>query len=354
MTDFLGRFDDAAQGSEQRSNFFNGLLAEALQSMGIRWNEPALNPAVERVGNASSVEGPESMDPGSGADMGPAAPTKPWRHVWGDVAPDAQHLPKVTPSPGVSDSWMDPFNVTGAGAAQESGIGDAASSSWFGDASAPKAMQPSGGNLDSWFGRRSADAGTAQPQSTQMEHGMGDNNSPVDPYDYNQGPRTPKDLPPTQTPPADVPQQTPPCDPPKNSSCDAPRQTPPCDAPKDPPCDNPKQPPSDTPKEPPPGDQPKAPEGDKQVKMGDRMFTVHSDGTAEYGVVKGDCVWFVATDVLSSRLGKKPNDAEIVAEVKAISEASGLTKNGRNPDLIFPGDKLIVPPAPKPDDCPKQ
>jgi hypothetical protein len=80
--------------------------------------------------------------------------------------------------------------------------------------------------------------------------------------------------------------------------------------------------------------------------MGDRMFTVHADGSAEYSVSKGDCVWFVATDVLQARNGQKPNDAQIVAEVNAIATASGLTQNGRNPDLIYPGDKLVIPPAP--------
>jgi hypothetical protein len=104
----------------------------------------------------------------------------------------------------------------------------------------------------------------------------------------------------------------------------------------------------------PPSDPPKPdappPEGDRQTKMGDRMFTVHPDGTAEYTVTRGDCVWYVATDVLKSRTGQDPDDAHIFAEVNAIAVASGLLQNGRNPDLIYPGDKLVIPPAEKADD----
>lgn len=149
-------------------------------------------------------------------------------------------------------------------------------------------------------------------------------------------------------PPADVPPSTP-------DSSDAPPSNP--DGPDAPPSapsnpdrkDTPPAAPQDSDKpqtEPQKPDAPK-PEGDKEIKMGDRMFTVHSDGSAEYKVAKGDCVWFVATDVLKSRNGKAPNDALIAAEVNKIAEASGLTKNGRNPNLIYPGDKLVIPPAEK-------
>lgn len=142
-------------------------------------------------------------------------------------------------------------------------------------------------------------------------------------------------------PPPDVPlnpgQNVPPSDKQDPSKPDVPSDNPQC--PK-----GPDAPPSDNPQDP---NAPK--EGDQQLKWGDRMFTVHPDGSAEYTVVKGDCVWFVATDVLKARTGKQPSDADIITEVNSIAKASGLTENGRNPDLIYPNDKLIVPPAPKDD-----
>lgn len=78
---------------------------------------------------------------------------------------------------------------------------------------------------------------------------------------------------------------------------------------------------------------------------GDRQFRVRADGSAVYEVKKGDCVWWVAEDVLKHRLLRKPTNAEIQCETESIAGASGLTKAPRNPDLIYPGDKLIIPPA---------
>lgn len=343
MTDFLGRFEGAAQGAEQRNNFFSGLLAEALDSMGIRCNQPA-NSSKEIVGSSGGMD--PALNPSEGPDVNADSNfsnandpdgAKPWRASWSDLAPDVQRLPRVVPSPDLSNSWMDQFNVSAQGQAAESNLGNASSTGCFSESRAAQPAATSGPS-GCWPERSSvADAPQVQPNTE-------DASLPIDPYDYNQGPRAPQDLP--QQPPADVPQQTPLADlPQKPPGCDG---APSCDQPKEAPCDQAKEAPCDQAKAP-DGDKPKPPEGDQQIKMGDRMFTVHPDGSADYGVVKGDCVWFVATDVLKFRTGKDPCDTDIVAEVNAIAEASGLTKNGRNPDLIYPGDKLIVPPAAKPD-----
>jgi hypothetical protein len=85
----------------------------------------------------------------------------------------------------------------------------------------------------------------------------------------------------------------------------------------------------------------------RSEKWGSRTFELQSDGTARYQVRSGDNVWSVAADVAEKRLTRKPSNAEILELTKAISEASGLNKNGRNPDLIYwegaKRDTLTIP-----------
>jgi hypothetical protein len=74
-----------------------------------------------------------------------------------------------------------------------------------------------------------------------------------------------------------------------------------------------------------------------------RSFETNADGSALYTVRSGDCVWNVAAEVMKHRLGRDVTKAEVLNMTHKISKASGLTSNGRNPDLIFPGEKLIIP-----------
>ncbi|MBK9142147.1 MAG: hypothetical protein IPM23_06590 [Candidatus Melainabacteria bacterium] len=76
-----------------------------------------------------------------------------------------------------------------------------------------------------------------------------------------------------------------------------------------------------------------------------REVEVDEHGNGHYKVEKGDTVWWVAEDVLKHRLGRQPDNQEINELTKQISEVSGLTRNGRNPDLIYPDEVLIIPPG---------
>ncbi|MBI1271764.1 hypothetical protein GC174_15155 [bacterium] len=88
---------------------------------------------------------------------------------------------------------------------------------------------------------------------------------------------------------------------------------------------------------------------------GGRQFEILEDGSARYKVQSGDTVWHVAEEVLRKRGGADPSNADILDMTNKISKASGLTENGRNPDLIYPyggpspvnsmGDTLVIPPA---------
>ncbi len=89
----------------------------------------------------------------------------------------------------------------------------------------------------------------------------------------------------------------------------------------------------------------KASRGVSEEKWGTRTFDLQADGSARYEVKTGDTVWSIAADVAEKRLSRKPSNTEIVDLTKAISEASGLNKNGRNPDLIYADkDVLTIPP----------
>ncbi|MBX9725471.1 MAG: LysM peptidoglycan-binding domain-containing protein, partial [Candidatus Obscuribacterales bacterium] len=224
----------------------------------------------------------------------------------------------VVPEMAISDSKVDPYSYGGDTRKQPNAD------------TAPKS------NFDPY-----AYGGDSSPEQNVPPFAPSANNRPQDGQSDVPPPAAPQqtDAPPPNAPPqTDVPPATP-------TSTDAPPT-----APANPNSGDvaPSTPPgSDSPPSAPPKPDSPTPDGDKQIKMGDRMFTVHSDGSAEYKVAKGDCVWFVATDVLKSRNGKAPNDALIAAEVNKIAEASGLTKNGRNPNLIYPGDKLVIPAAEK-------
>lgn len=62
-----------------------------------------------------------------------------------------------------------------------------------------------------------------------------------------------------------------------------------------------------------------------------------------YKVKKGDCVWNIAKDHLSSE-DHRPRNREVNKYVKQISRVNELDRNGRSPDLIYPGENLFIPP----------
>ncbi len=78
-----------------------------------------------------------------------------------------------------------------------------------------------------------------------------------------------------------------------------------------------------------------------QNSPGERLGTMRKLPEAtEYTVKSGDTVWDISTDVLRKQLGREPDGAEISETVRRIAAASGLA----NADLIFPDDKLTIPP----------
>lgn len=62
-----------------------------------------------------------------------------------------------------------------------------------------------------------------------------------------------------------------------------------------------------------------------------------------YKVKKGDCVWNIAKDHMTSD-EHRPRNREVHRYVKQISRVNDLDKNGRSPDLIYPGESLLIPP----------
>jgi hypothetical protein len=61
-----------------------------------------------------------------------------------------------------------------------------------------------------------------------------------------------------------------------------------------------------------------------------------------YRVKKGDCVWNIAKDHLNE--DHKPRNREVHRYVRQISTVNHLDRNGRTPDLIYPGETLMIPP----------
>ena len=62
-------------------------------------------------------------------------------------------------------------------------------------------------------------------------------------------------------------------------------------------------------------------------------------------VVRGDCLWHIATARLAERHGAPPADAEVAAEVHAWWAANGDVI-GPDPDLLLPGQVLRPPATP--------
>ena len=75
-----------------------------------------------------------------------------------------------------------------------------------------------------------------------------------------------------------------------------------------------------------------------------QVVQVAAPATDRWTVKPGECFWSIAEDVLATRLGRAPSDAEIVPYWQRLIEANRHELAHRaNPDLIFPAQVFVVP-----------
>jgi nucleoid-associated protein YgaU len=66
-------------------------------------------------------------------------------------------------------------------------------------------------------------------------------------------------------------------------------------------------------------------------------------------VAPGDHLWSIATAALTDRWGRHPSDAEVDPYWRRLIEANRANLAHRdNPDLIYPGQVLVLPPVSEP------
>lgn len=75
---------------------------------------------------------------------------------------------------------------------------------------------------------------------------------------------------------------------------------------------------------------------------GDPPTCIFPQPVENYRVKKGDCVWNIAKDHMEP--DRRPRNREVHRYVKQISRVNELDRNGRTPDLIYPGENLLIPP----------
>lgn len=74
-------------------------------------------------------------------------------------------------------------------------------------------------------------------------------------------------------------------------------------------------------------------------------------GPDEHVVVSGDSLWRIAEQALEASIGRSATDAEVVPYWQALIAANqDRLVYPEDPDLIFPGQRLVLPPIASPDD----
>jgi nucleoid-associated protein YgaU len=64
-------------------------------------------------------------------------------------------------------------------------------------------------------------------------------------------------------------------------------------------------------------------------------------------VVPGDNLWRIAATRLAAALGREPSDAEIAPYWQRVIAANRTTLRSGDPDLVFPGELVALPPPPR-------
>jgi hypothetical protein len=74
------------------------------------------------------------------------------------------------------------------------------------------------------------------------------------------------------------------------------------------------------------------------------------EAAAEHEVVAGEHLWSIATDHLAAHLDRAPTDAEVTEHwQQLIDDNRERLANPDDPDLIFPGQRLVLPDPPSGD-----
>jgi hypothetical protein len=62
--------------------------------------------------------------------------------------------------------------------------------------------------------------------------------------------------------------------------------------------------------------------------------------------VPGDNLWRIASAEIGRARGHEPSDAEIVGYWREVCERNRSTLRSGDPDLVFPGELVALPPLP--------
>lgn len=90
---------------------------------------------------------------------------------------------------------------------------------------------------------------------------------------------------------------------------------------------------------PPPAERLKALHADTETAPSQESITYPA---GQYRVEPGDSLWAIACRTIRLRTGLEPHDGAIDAYWRAIYDAN-RSIIGSNPDLIFPGQRLVLP-----------
>lgn len=74
-------------------------------------------------------------------------------------------------------------------------------------------------------------------------------------------------------------------------------------------------------------------------------IAIEADGTASVVVEKGDHLWSISSAQLEERLTRPPSAAEITPYWREVVEVNEDRLRSGDPDLIFPGETVILPDA---------